>query len=301
MVIVRFIGGLGNQLFQYAAARQLALRHRTELKLDVSFYDYHPTDYTYRPYALEHFNIQAAFASPAEIARLRGIPYTYIEKFVQRVGRRLHLGLTITPRPSVFAEPHFRSYNPAIWSTPRDVYLDGYWQSEKYFADIRDILRQEFTPKEAPSRENQEMVDQIEKRESVSLHIRRGDYVSEERVSRIHGVCSLDYYYRCITIISQHVAAPHFFVFSDDMRWVKENLRLDHPVTHVEHNAQVKDYEDLRLMSLCKHNILANSSFSWWGAWLNMNPGKVVVAPRKWFSDPSLDTRDLLPEDWIKV
>jgi hypothetical protein len=149
---------------------------------------------------------------------------------------------------------------------------------------------------------NEEMAHRIGGEESaVSIHVRRGDYVSDAGTNRFHGTCSVDYYHDAVDRISGFAPASHFFVFSDGIDWAKENLRLRQPVTYVDFNDGEKNYEDLRLMSLCKHHIIANSSFSWWGAWLNPNPDKIVIAPKKWFNDPSINTDDLIPNSWLRL
>ena len=137
--------------------------------------------------------------------------------------------------------------------------------------------------------------------ESVSVHIRRGDYLSNPAFYRFHGVCAVEYYEAAVGHLAGAVENPCFFLFSDDLDWARRNLRLDYPVTYVDHNGEDKDYEDLRLMSQCKHHIIANSSFSWWAAWLCANPGKIVIAPRKWFNDPNIDTADIIPASWRRI
>lgn len=299
MVIVRLIGGLGNQMFQYAAARRLSILHQTTLKLDITAFE----NYKLRRYGLKPFNIQEVFATPQEIALFKGPSKKGLPRKVFRLGQKLRL----LPRKAVFSEPGFSPYNPNILKTPKDVYLQGSWQSEKYFVDIEDVIRREFTVKVEQDPQSREIAEQIMGTHSVSIHVRRGDYVLNRRIKRVHGTCSLDYCSQCVSLIAEKITRPHFFVFSDDPSWVTENLRFDYPTTFVTHNDATRDYEDLRLMSMCKHDIIANSSFSWWGAWLNANPDKIVLAPRKWFNEPDkddprdLDTRDLFPDGWIKV
>jgi len=293
MIIAKLIGGLGNQLFQYAAARRLSLLHRTTLKLDISHFDH----YKLHAYALKHFSIQEKFARPEEIAELKGSMKKGLAKTVFDMSQKLKPYY----RRSIFREPHLRPFDLNILKTPRDVYLDGYWQSEKYFAPIQDVIRREFIVKYEPDPKTLEIAERIAKTESVSVHVRRGDYISIPEHNLVHGTCRLEYYDRCVSLIREKVTNPYFFVFSDDPRWVKGNLRFGYPTTFVTHNDSSKNYEDLRLMSRCKHNIIANSSFSWWGAWLNANPNKIVLAPSQWFNQFSADTRDLLPDSWIKV
>jgi hypothetical protein len=293
MVIVKLVGGLGNQLFQYAAARRLSLFHQTTLKLDVTRFEF----YESRRYSLEPFNIQQVFATWEEIAELGGT----CKQRLARIVFRLNQKFKPYSRRSVFSESRLEPFNPDILKTPRHVYLDGYWQSEKYFVDIQDIIRREFVVQYEQDRTSREVAEKIASTQSVSIHVRRGDYVSVPKTRRVHGVCSLDYYKRCVSLIAESNIAPHFFVFSDDPHWVTDNLHFNYPTTFVTHNDADRDYEDLRLMSMCQHNIIANSSFSWWGAWLNANPNKIVLAPGRWFNESSLDTRDLLPDGWIKV
>ncbi|MEN6461043.1 MAG: alpha-1,2-fucosyltransferase [Syntrophomonas sp.] len=278
MIIVRLKGGLGNQLFQYALGRKIALIHNTVLKFDISFYEQEGI----RSYDLTHFNIIENIATQNEINRIRGKICLHKDRY----------------NCPVVEEPFF-PYNPRIIQVPNNVYLDGYWQSEKYFLDIEDILRREFTVKYPLKGLNQSLADTIKNCNSVALHIRRGDYVTNPENFVIFGVCSWEYYKNCIEQLTAQVTSPHFFIFSDDPQWVLNNIHLPYPTTFVVHN-QDKNYEDLRLMSMCRHNIIANSSFSWWGAWLNTNPNKMVFAPARWFVTTSLDTRDVIPLTWHK-
>lgn len=291
MIIVRLFGGLGNQLFQYAAGRRLSRMHDTTLKLDVSHFQYDKL----RSYELEPFSIQQEFATAEEIMELKGTAKRGLDRIAFSVGQKL--------RPyyhrSIFREARSGRLDPNILKTCKNVYLDGYWQSEKYFVNIKDVIRREFVVKYELDDQNREMANKIAGTESVSIHVRRGDYVSDLRTNM--PVCGLDYYERCVKLISKTVSDAHFYVFSDDRDWIVENLPFDHATTFVTHNDVNKGYEDLRLMSMCKHNIIANSSFSWWGAWLNPNVNKIVLAPRKWHKDESIDTHDLLPEGWISI
>jgi hypothetical protein len=298
MVIVKLLGGLGNQMFQYAAGRSLSIRHQAAFRLDLRTYERSGNDgYTPRRYALGHFNIRADLATEADIESVRGPPRKGLARIVTALNRRINP----LHRPSVFTEPPYQPYNPRIVRTAPDVYLAGYWQSEKYFAGIRDVIRREFTVKEEPGPQSRVVADQIARMASVSIHVRRGDYVSDPDIHRIHGILGLDYYRQAADWVASKVAGAHFYCFSDDPGWVRENLRLAYPLTFVDHNDASRDYDDLWLMSLCWHHIIANSSFSWWGAWLGATSGKVVVAPRQWFRDPGMDTSDLVPDSWIRI
>jgi hypothetical protein len=293
VVIVKLFGGVGNQLFQYAAARRLALMHHTELKLDIT----HLTHEAVRPYRLNPFRIREVLATPQEVAELKGTAKKGLERVVFRAGQKMKPYY----RRSVFAERHLKPFDPNILKTPKDVYMHGYWQSEKYFAEIQELIRHEFTVKYEQDAPNRSMAKEIANVDSVSIHVRRGDYVSDPKTNRFHGTCDLDYYFRSVEFIAEKVPSIQFFVFSDDPEWVTGNLKLRYPSTVVTLNGPSKGYEDLRLMSMCRHNIIANSSFSWWGAWLNPNPDKLVLGPRRWFREAGLDTRDLLPNSWIRI
>ncbi|MGC8880317.1 MAG: alpha-1,2-fucosyltransferase [Anaerolineae bacterium] len=297
MVIVQLIGGLGNQMFQYAAGRALAWRRGTALKLDISAF----ASYTLRSYRLHVFRIHEDFATPQEVAAVQAGGCSRTDRLLWRIRRRLgHVPYYARP---IYREREHRAhvFDANLAQARRDVYLIGYWQSEKYFATIADLIREEFQLKREPSATSRELAQRICDCQAVSLHVRRGDYVTNPRTHQVHGVCSLEYYARCIAYIEQRVERPTFFVFSDDMDWARDHIRPAHPTVYVTHNGAARDYEDLWLMSQCKHHILANSSFSWWGAWLCENPDKIVIAPRRWFNEPGHDTRDLLPEGWVAL
>lgn len=292
MVIVRLIGGLGNQMFQYAAGRRLARMLGVKLKLDISEFD----KYTLRTYDLGVFNIQESFATPEEVAALTVRKQGIVERMIGWILRE-----PARMTPTYIREKEKFHFDPDILNLPNNVYLEGSWQSEKYFADIGMIIRQEFTVKTPPVGKNKELMKRIASYESVSLHVRRRDYVSNPRTNRFHGTCDLDYYFRCVEYLAQILENPQFFAFSDEPEWVRHNLRLPYLTTVVDHNGIDKAYEDLRLMSQCKHHIIANSTFSWWGAWLSQNPERIVLAPKGWLRSHDYDPRDLIPDRWIKM
>lgn len=173
-------------------------------------------------------------------------------------------------------------------------YFDGYWQHENYFKEIREILLKELTLKNGFDIKNSNILTQIQNTESVSIHIRRGDYVS----LNYNIQDSLSYYYQAINIISEKIKSPTYFIFSDDIDWVKENLKINGQVIYVNNNEEYQAAKDMLLMSHCKMNIIANSTFSWWSAWLNTNTDKIVIAPKDWI--PNLQS-NLLLEEWIKL
>jgi hypothetical protein len=289
MIIVKLMGGLGNQMFQYATGRRLAHVHEADLKIDLSWFGSIMAGDTVRRYELAAFAIEEHVASSEELRRFRK------NSLFARFRHILHFA---TDRH--IYEKHYH-FDPDILRLPDNVYLEGYWQCPRYFSDIRNILLQEFTMRSGPDHENQVMGARIARTESVSVHVRRGDYVSNQATGNYHGVCSLEYYRTAIEIISASVKQPHFFIFSDDSTWAEENLSWIAPGTVISQNSPDKGYEDMRLLRLCKHHIVANSSFSWWGAWLSEHAGKIVIAPRQWFKDPKIDTSDLVPVTWKRI
>ncbi len=293
MIIVQLLGGLGNQMFQYATGRRLAHAHNSVLKLDISAFNQRRF-VTDRKYALSPFNIQSQIASIDEIEALTLWPAAKTVNFFPHLFRRFPW------RPPTYIHCFEVPFQSHILNLPDGVYLEGYWQSEKYFKDIAQILRQELTLKGQPAGENLDWVQRIQSCSSVSVHVRRRDFLMDTNTHQTHGVCSLDYYERAVHKVDEVVKSPVFFVFSDDHRWAKENLRIPFPANFIDNNQQ-RHEEDFRLMNLCRHHILANSSFSWWSAWLNPNPDKIVIAPWPWFKDLKYDIRDILPDDWFKV
>jgi len=291
MIISRLVGGLGNQMFQYAAGLRLASARNTELKLDLSAFD-EQTMQTPRSYELGAFAVTAELASPEEVAAL-----------VKGSGRLLGRLATRWSRDRFSSRAVERAFHfdPGVLSLSDGVVLRGYWQSERYFSDVADRVRREFCWKREPTGTNAAMIADIARCNSVSLHIRRGDYLTNPDAREMHGVCSVDYYQRAVAHIVDRVSDPTFFLFSDEPDWVRENLELRASVRLVDHNGPDAGSEDLRLMSRCSHHIVANSTFSWWGAWLNPNPEKIVIAPKQWFADDSIDTSDLLPASWVRL
>jgi hypothetical protein len=292
VIITRLIGGLGNQMFQYAVGRRLSYVLKLELKMDISSFD----TYKLRKYALGAFQIQENFATPKDVRALtetkQGIMTRIISGMLGRPDR--------PPKPAkTYIKENYFHFDPKIHELTEGVYLDGYWQSEKYFQDIEGIIRREFTVIHPQRGKNKELSDLLTSCESVSVHVRRGDYVNNLDTNKVHGTCTLDYYLGAIEQLAMRVTNPRLFIFSDDPEWVSKNLDL--PMTIVDHNGPDKDFEDLRLMTQCKHHIIANSTLSWWGAWLCSNSNKVVIAPQKWFNVDSYNTKDLIPDSWIKI
>ncbi len=297
IVVVRLIGGLGNQMFQYAAGRALALRCGAALKLDTSGFARPGTD-TPRHYELDAFPISASIATAEDLACF-GLPQRPLPRW-RRALRRLLPEMAKASGCGVYRERSF-GFDPGLGHLRPPLYLDGYWQSEKYFADCADVLRREFTPQAPLEPANAALAARIDQVNAVSLHVRRGDYVSDPKTSRYHGTCSIDYFCRAVDYVAARVADPHLFVFSDDREWATANLRLPIPTTVVDVNPPDRGYRDMQLMARCRHHVLANSSFSWWGAWLDPSPDKIVVAPHRWFAVADAESEDRLPQAWVRV
>jgi hypothetical protein len=295
MIVVKLMGGLGNQMFQYAMGRALSLRTDTVLKLDLSWFATSESSGIDRPYDLSNFNIIENISTVDEVKSLKAC-----ENRVSRKVRAIANRYVPLSWQSHIQEKYFH-FDPAVLSIKHDAYLSGYWQSERYFADFAGVLRNDFTFRKPLVAENKRLAEKMLEYNSVSIHIRRGDYVSVAKNASFYESCSLDYYYKGLAKISERQPDLHVYVFSDDIEWAKQNLDISYPITFINHNQGENAFEDMRLMSLCKHNIIANSSFSWWGAWLNQTPEKIVIAPERWFAQGSNDTRDLLPGSWVKL
>lgn len=287
MIVARIIGGLGNQMFEYAMARAISLRVNVDFKLDVSGFD----DYGLRTYDLDCFQVVQNIAKQRE----------YIIGEPQSWKGRLKKWLGISTQLEYYKEES-TVFDANAYALNNNVYLDGYWQSARYFSDAEEQIRADFKFKTPPDTLNQACLDHIKAVDAVAVHIRRGDYVSNPEANAVHGLCDLDYYQRAAEFIRANTSSGqlHFFVFSDDPAWVRENLDLGGNATFVSHNNESNSYEDMRLMSACRHNIIANSSFSWWGAWLNPSPEKIVIAPKQWFRSQH-DATDLIPPEWIRL
>lgn len=292
MVIVRLRGGLGNQLFQYATGLRLALARNVPFKLDISYYEGFQEGATPRSYHLDRFRISAGIANRRELDAF--LDNSWGGKLDWLIPwRKDHIAVTRV-REAVFR------FNPDILNAPGQTYLDGYWQSEKYFVDIRLRLLQEFSPCQPFSGTNRLLADSIANSESVALHVRRGDYVTNSKTAAFHGSCSSAYYQNAVGLLLRKNPDLKLFLFSDDLAWARENLSFPTATQFVGGNEASPEL-DLSLMRLCRYHIVANSTFSWWGAWLSERSGKLVIAPRRWFLDAPHDDRDLVPANWIRL
>ena len=296
MLIVNLIGGLGNQMFQYAFGRSLSAGRSIPVAFDITeLLDRSPkTDFTYREYELHIFAGQPRIASPSDLRPFAHQPTSLFDRAFRKVLRKA----TDSQR---YQEAAYFVYEPNVWQTSPNTYFDGYWQNEKYFHPHEVLIRQDFMFQAPPQGKNEELARLICGTNSIGVHVRRGDYVNNQQINGVHGACSPAYYQEAVCLIASQVPDAQLYVFSDEPEWVKQHLHFEYPVTYVSHNTGKNSFEDMRLMSLCQHNIIANSSFSWWGAWLNSNPAKIIVAPRQWMQLDSVDSTDLTPATWIRL
>jgi hypothetical protein len=279
MIYVRLMGGLGNQMFQYAAGKRLAIKNNANLVLDLSHLKNQPAEETPREYELYKLKLDADIIyKPAENRK------------------RLFKDKSLL----IIREAGL-DFDKNILSLSDNVLLIGYWQSYKYFQDIDQQIRKDFKFKDSLSVQKKKILSQIRLDSNpVAIQIRRGDYVTSSSTNKFHGLIPLDYYEKAAKYIAKRINDPHFYVISDDSEWCEKNLRLSYPTTFIR-NGQGKGEEDMRLMSNCKHHIIANSSFGWWGAWLSEKPDKIVVAPKQWFKGTSVRMEDRLLPGWISL
>jgi hypothetical protein len=290
MIITRITSGLGNQLFQYAIGRSLALTTNGTLYLDLSYYQQQYATDTPRYFKLDAFGL--------DYVCLDTSPVQYLSKATKLLPNR-----TLKPLVAFVNEPHFHVDSSVLAIRAGLIILDGFWQSEQYFAIHANQIRQDLTAKPRLTPNVLAYKTAIEQAEvAVSVHIRRGDYVNHPEFSQSFGFVGLNYYHNAIQQMTSRFANATLFIFSDDPAWVADNLRVDLPSVSVISTGPDADLDDLYLMHQCQHHIIANSSFSWWGAWLNPSPDKVVIAPQNWFRNkPDWNTADLVPADWLRV
>lgn len=290
MIVVKLLGGLGNQMFQYAAAKSLAVKKNAELLLDTSSFDALTGNITKRKFELDCLHVNENLATTDQIEKFERP--SLLTKVVNKT-RPYY-------KKSVYYEPHFH-FDQNFFKASSNIMLVGYWQTEKYFSSISSVIRDTFAIKSKLSHATMSIFEHASNTNSASIHIRRGDYISNPETKRVHGSCDLEYYEKAIDLLKTRSGVTHLFIFSDDINWARENIRSSLATVFVDHNDEQHAYEDMYLMSNCKHNVIANSSFSWWGAWLNNNEGKTVIAPEKWFNDFPADTKDLYPPNWVTI
>ncbi len=289
-MIIRLSGGLGNQMFQYAFGRSLSIQKKCDLLIDISGYDrQHPGD-TPRAYKLNKLQVKGTLATDKDTAKRNS--------FVGNIFSKIHRKLN---------PEKLYAYNKKTADNAHcDSYIEGFWQNEKYFAEHADAIRKDFMLAELFGPAAERMHERIRiSNNPVSLHIRRGDYVSDLKTHLYHGTLPIEYYQKALKHLTDHIGS-HFtvFIFSDDIEWARTHAHQYVPesaeIVYVSDN-NIADYEEMALMSLCQHHIIANSSFSWWGAWLNPRKEKVVIAPKQWTANPAIDSSDATPANWIRM
>lgn len=295
-VIVSLYGGLGNQLFQYSAAKAYALKNNASLTLDLFWFqivdqlkDTTPRKYALNPYKL---NVNLSYI---------GLPWhqkkSFFDKLLYKVVNFSKFSQAGTP---IYSE-NLQGYDENFFKKTSPIWFNGYWQSYKYFDFIDDIIKKDIGAIKNINNKSRIILNQIKSSESVCIHIRRGDYVTNTNAMNTHGVCSLEYYYKGLEKVCRGLNNPQIFIFSDDPLWVKSNFKSKFSFTIVDVNGYDDAYQDLWLMKSCQRFVIANSSLSWWAAWLSNSPKKLVVAPKKWFLSNKLDSSDLIPLDWIRL
>lgn len=305
MIICRLQGGLGNQMLQYACARSLSLLTKQPLRLDLSFLnDRSIPEITFRSYELGCFRLNASFAGKFDICRIIP-PYHHTgNSFWRRKERSLYRFWQRISKKKIILENSAYVYEENVFSEldKTGYFMQGYFFSYRYFEQFRDIIISDFQPRSLsePATEYLSMIKNANK--SCSLHVRRGDYVTNKSANHFHGLCPIDFYKKAVELICQKEPETTFFCFSDDIEWCKQHLNeLNVPIIFVEQKAGMHNFEDLILMSQCTHNIIANSTFSWWGGWLNQTPQKCVIAPRALATDPTVSVKDVYPPEWITL
>jgi hypothetical protein len=290
MVVVRLMGGMGNQLFQYSFGRALATKLKSDLVLDLTtLLDRTPREnFVFREFDLDLFELNTYYIFDEKLKK----------KYKQKsLFRRLNLEIK---------EVGFQYSDIYKKVKKQNVYLDGYWQSYKYFEDISTELREELKFKMPLSHEQNILADKIRNSKSVCVNFRRADFVSIPSAIETHGIASLEYYYEAIKILKEKIGSDiTVFVFSDDVEWCESNFIIDLPVIYVQHSLykgeRFSSY--LQLMTCCKYFIIPNSTFGWWAAWLSSSNDKIVISPKQWFADAKLQsqTQDLRPKTWITI
>ncbi len=284
-------------MFQYALGRRLAIDNDTELKIDTTFIDHRigmpnflRPHFVFRTFDLDVFNINATIANPEDM------------KWWQRpiLSGKTMLVIDAVLRKMAFLPGWEKKYqfDQKVLMAKGDIYLSGFWQSEKYFQSIRDVLLQDFTPVKPLSEAAQALVNQIHAGESLCLFVRRTDMADKN----FHGALGMEYYNEAIAYIRSKKNITALYVLSDDLEWCKEHMHFDIPTTFIGNEYKGEKWEGhMLIMKECSHFVISNSTFAWWGAWLGTNPEKIVVAPKRWFGNEKINTSDLIPDGWVRI
>jgi hypothetical protein len=304
MIITRLTGGLGNQMFQYAAGLSLAEHHRTVAKLDVNWYRQDPQYEAHNRYALSCFNLTEQFAVQEEIDRVQGVQLTRTERWAAGWARRLRL-YRYANRHAGSSNLHYAEdfkFYPGFFAQPDNTYLHGLWQSERFFEPVAHLLRLHFSFRYPMPPSVAEMLARIQGGgPSVAVHFRRGDYVRNAAFHQTNGVVGFDYYLAAMERLRAQHPQLSFYIFSDDIDAIERDFRPPVPCVFVRATQPWHSYDKIRLMSACDHAIISNSTFAWWAAWLNPHPQKTVIAPAAWFASGEHDDRDVVPPSWLRL
>lgn len=312
MIISRITMGLGNQMFQYAAGKCLSLEKNVPFKVDVASYE----GYKLRKYELDvFFAINTAKVSKEELKefgvrnsvkrvwnklsrkKLRMLGLGYEERSIPRHILSIYNLFSPPEKRNVYEEPHFH-FHKSFFKASKHTYLNGYWMSWKYFEKYEEEIRNEFKIRQNIVEHLDNVASKIKATNSVSIHIRRGDFTSQKN-SKLHGVIGIEFYRKAIQLLCKKIGKIELFIFSDEIGWAKENLKVNVPAIFISDEITKTAIEDFYLMTVCKHNIIANSTFSWWAAWLNKNSNKIVIAPGKWYNKSIFNYNDVYPPSWI--
>ena len=291
MIVTELMGGMGNQMFQYALGRHLSIKYNTDLVLDKDFLlDRTPKqDFVFRDYDLDIFNVREKFASD-RVSKTYGINKASKRKNI--------IDKIITPPKLKYIKEERFEFDSLLFNIGDDVYLNGYWQSEKYFREVEHIIREDFTFKTGISEKANELGTKISNSNAVCINVRRGDFVNHP----VLGSVDTEYYTSAFRYIEKEIISPVIYIFSDEIDWCKEHLKFDCESHYVSHEYAGKKFRDyFELMIKCKYFIIPNSTFAWWAAWLCTYPEKIVVAPKVWFKNSNWNYQDVVPENWIKI
>jgi hypothetical protein len=302
VIITRLTAGLGNQMFQYAAGLALAERQGTVLKLDVGWFRRRAHLEDHCRYALSCFNITEQFAAYREISSIKGRNLPRLVRVCGALGGALrhHDRALWERRGKVHRQDGF-GYCPDFQRLPDNTYLQGSWQSEAFFSPVADLLRLHFSPRYPHAPSVVALAGRIRSGPSAAVHFRRGDYVTNPGANRLNGPLALDYYARALERLYAAHPDVTLYIFSDDIDAVEREFRPRGPHVFVRATEPWHSFDEIWLMSLCEHAVISNSTFSWWAAWLNRHPGKLIIAPDLWLADRTWMSEDVVPPGWLRI
>ncbi len=283
---------MGNQMFQYAFGQRMATELGVDLRMDLSqlLDRSRGKDFVYRNYDLTIFEVDHQFSiSPTLLKTIYKVKSSTLSRNMKK--------WAATGKHFV-KEPHFHVSEKILKNPIDNALYDGWWQSESYFESVAEEVRKRFKFRTPVLEKSQSLLAKISNANAICLNVRRTDFVNNSNLNSTNK----NYFHDAADHLAERVASPHFFVFSDDVKWCAENLKLPFPTTFVEHDHKGEKFGNyMQLMRACKHFIIPNSSFAWWAVWLADYDKKLVVAPKNWFNDAQYDTSDLIPKTWIRL